>query len=88
MVMFALPPKADMCGALAHVRSGPIADIAKSEERVSAVTERIRLTCQICSWRPGIPKNPRDAILGGSLSVSFIPDCGPYSRLNKQFTRR
>jgi len=25
--MSALPPKADMCGALAHVRYGPIADI-------------------------------------------------------------
>jgi hypothetical protein len=24
--MSALPPKADMCGALAHVRYGPIAD--------------------------------------------------------------
>jgi hypothetical protein len=27
MVMSALPPKADMCGALAHVRFGPKADI-------------------------------------------------------------
>ena len=27
--MSALPPKADMCGALAHVRFGPIADIAQ-----------------------------------------------------------
>ena len=27
-VMSALPPKADMCGALAHVRLVPIADIA------------------------------------------------------------
>jgi len=27
-VMSALPPKADMCGALAHVCFGPIADIA------------------------------------------------------------
>jgi len=26
--MSALPPKADMCGALGHVRFGPIADIA------------------------------------------------------------
>jgi hypothetical protein len=26
--MSALPPKADMCGALAHVRFVPIADIA------------------------------------------------------------
>ena len=25
-VMSALPPKADMCGALAHVRYGPMAD--------------------------------------------------------------
>jgi len=28
-VMSALPPKADMCGARAHVCFGPIADIAK-----------------------------------------------------------
>ena len=28
-VMSALPPKADMCGALAHVRFVPIADIAQ-----------------------------------------------------------
>jgi hypothetical protein len=27
MAMSALPPKADMCGALAHVCFGPIADI-------------------------------------------------------------
>jgi hypothetical protein len=27
MVMSALPPKADMCGAIAHVCFGPIADI-------------------------------------------------------------
>ena len=27
-VMFALPPKADMCSALAHVRFVPIADMA------------------------------------------------------------
>jgi hypothetical protein len=26
-VMSALPPKADMCGAVVHVRFGPIADI-------------------------------------------------------------
>ena len=29
-VMSALPPKADMCGALAHVRYVPIADIGPS----------------------------------------------------------
>jgi hypothetical protein len=28
-VMSALPPKADICSALAHVRYGPIADIYK-----------------------------------------------------------
>jgi hypothetical protein len=32
MVMSALPPKADMCGALAHVCFGPIADIAARHE--------------------------------------------------------
>jgi hypothetical protein len=30
MVMSALPPKADMCGANRHVCFGPIADICKS----------------------------------------------------------
>ena len=29
-VMSALPPKADMCGALAHVRFVPIADIGRA----------------------------------------------------------
>ena len=42
MVMSALPPKADMCGALAYVRFGPIADIreaicAKKKDRLAAV---------------------------------------------------
>jgi hypothetical protein len=32
-VMSALPPKADMCGALAHVCFGPIADIASRQLR-------------------------------------------------------
>jgi hypothetical protein len=31
-VMSALPPKADICGALAHVRFGPIADIGANYE--------------------------------------------------------
>src|SRR5262249_60125478 len=31
--MSALPPKADMCGALAYVRFGPIADINHFSER-------------------------------------------------------
>ena len=32
-VMSALPPKADMCGALAHVRFVPIADIMRRHPR-------------------------------------------------------
>ena len=28
-VMSALPPKADMCGTLAYVRFGPIADVTQ-----------------------------------------------------------
>ena len=36
--MSALPPKADMCGALAHVRYGPIADIGQlSDQLIGAV---------------------------------------------------
>jgi hypothetical protein len=36
IVMSALPPKADMCSALAYVCFGPIADIACSEMREAA----------------------------------------------------
>ena len=32
--MSALPPKADMCGALAHVRFVPIADSCSAEKRI------------------------------------------------------
>jgi hypothetical protein len=32
IAMSALPPKADMCGALAHVRFGPEADIGQTCE--------------------------------------------------------
>jgi hypothetical protein len=32
MMMSALPPKADMCGALAHVCFGPKADIDRESE--------------------------------------------------------
>src|SRR5262245_14088173 len=35
-VMSALLPKADMCGALAHVCFGPIADIARKPNRKTA----------------------------------------------------
>jgi hypothetical protein len=40
--MSALPPKADMCGALAHVRFVPIADIGL-------------LIVKIGTGRPGVP---------------------------------
>jgi len=49
--MSALPPKADMCGALAHVCFVPIADIRKT--RQIAVTQwRVRTRCRIstCVW--------------------------------------
>ena len=42
--MSALPPKADMCSALAHVRFVPIADIALFDDFVG--------TCEQC-WRHG-----------------------------------
>jgi hypothetical protein len=42
-VMSALPPKADMCGAIRDVRFGPIADILQiirsSRQRAPASTE-------------------------------------------------
>src|SRR5262245_21477644 len=42
--MSALPPKADMCGALAHVRFGPIADIGPtSDERGDARQDNLNL---------------------------------------------
>jgi hypothetical protein len=36
MVMSALPPKADMCSALAHVRFRPIADIGDTYDRLGS----------------------------------------------------
>ena len=46
-IMSALPPKADMCSALAHVRFGPKADMhettyLKKEDRLAAVSPKIR----------------------------------------------
>ena len=38
--MSALPPKADMCSAVADVRFGPIADITQRELHVRFVTKR------------------------------------------------
>jgi hypothetical protein len=42
--MSALPPKADMCGALVHVRFVPIADIRPHsiDQFISAAEQRIR----------------------------------------------
>ena len=40
MVMSALPPKADMCGALVHVCFGPIADIGWHLRKVWASSGR------------------------------------------------
>ena len=42
--MSALPPKADMCGALVHVRFGPIADIGEmtSQNRKTASRRSLR----------------------------------------------
>jgi hypothetical protein len=42
MLMSALPPKADMCGALAHVCFGPIADIARHSILVGTRNQRRR----------------------------------------------
>ena len=50
--MSALPPKADMCTALAHVRFGPIADIDLFDDRVSAKEEsfwNFKSKCLRCS---------------------------------------
>jgi hypothetical protein len=46
--MSALPPKADMCGALGHVRFGPIADIVLNrtpQERSLTDRAQARLLC-------------------------------------------
>src|SRR4030095_11877009 len=48
IAMSALPPKADMCGALAHVRFGPIADIASL---IRSTCQRERPTCQGSEWQ-------------------------------------
>jgi hypothetical protein len=37
-MMSALPPKADMCSALAHVRYAPIADIKMSKDDIKGST--------------------------------------------------
>jgi hypothetical protein len=43
--MSALPPKADMCGAIAHVCFGPIADIRqKSQSRMITTGRRFGKT--------------------------------------------
>jgi hypothetical protein len=44
--MSALPPKADMCGALANVRFGPIADIA------DCVINNDKPTAEVCAAVP------------------------------------
>ena len=41
--MSALPPKADMCGALAHVRFVPIADMCKCGLRCAAYAHMVAL---------------------------------------------
>jgi hypothetical protein len=41
-VMSALPPKADMCGALAHVRFGPIAASCSAAKRIAIRSPRRR----------------------------------------------
>jgi len=40
MAMSALPPKADMCGAMAHVRYGPKADIARLTPSANRTSQR------------------------------------------------
>ena len=39
-VMSALPPKADICSALGHVRFVPIADIRLFDDRIGAYSDR------------------------------------------------
>ena len=60
-VMSALPPIADMCGALADVRYVPIADIRKTD----GAKQKDRLTA-------ALPKSHRVFWLGGSDSEEAV----------------
>src|SRR5262245_2326701 len=42
--MSALPPKADICSALAHVGFGPIADIGSLDDYIDALQKSVRNT--------------------------------------------
>src|SRR5262249_18404378 len=47
IAMSALPPKADMCSAVAHVRFGPIADIRGG---VTAYLHRACARCEVADY--------------------------------------
>ena len=64
MVMSSSPPKAEVCGALAHVCFGPIADIAAYSITSSAAT----------SSDDGIVRPSALAVLRLMLSSTFV-DC-------------
>ena len=51
--MSALPPKADMCSALANVRYVPIADIALFDHLVGAgeqIVQNCKVERQVCAY--------------------------------------
>jgi hypothetical protein len=50
-IMSALPPKADMCSALAHVCFGPIADMAQLFDHLISAGEQRRRHVQAKRFR-------------------------------------
>jgi Polysaccharide deacetylase len=85
--MSALPPKADVCGALAHVCFGPIADIAPAYSITSSARDVTKLPlpaaviCETCAkaYKRQAPWDAHDAcmvarsvwIINGQLIISI-----------------
>jgi len=59
--MSALPPKADMCGALGHVRFGPIADI-----------EAYSITSSARCWKNKGTSRPSDLAVLALTVISYL----------------
>jgi len=61
-VMSALPPKADMCGALAHVCFGPKADIGDYSTTSSAIETSAGGIASPSVWKMA-PQSPRELLV-------------------------
>src|SRR5262249_12847563 len=75
--MSALPPKADMCGALAHVRYGPIADSCTAANRTlnQPPHQRARRRCRgRCPIASSSGRSPIKAVAAGQETPT---DCKP-----------